>query len=92
MADDEAVEGSMMDSTILVMVRSRSAGRKFFTPLISESKLDERPVGTPVSFNRSVSRDDMEENRPKRSDEEACWFELLLIVASCVIFVVARTL
>lgn len=91
MADDEAVAGSMIDSTILVMVRSLSAGKKFFTPLMRDSKLDDKPVGTPVSFRRSVSRDEMEENRPNKSDD-AFWLDVLLMVVSCVILVVARTL
>lgn len=68
MAEDEAEEGSMIDSTILVTVKSRSAGRKFFTPLIRLSKLDDSPVGTPDSLRRSVRREDIEEKRPKRSD------------------------
>jgi hypothetical protein len=92
MAEDDAVDGSMTDSTILVIVKSLSAGRKFFTPLIRESKFEDSPDGTPVSFKRSVRREDMDEKRPNRSDEEACWFELLFMVVSCVIFVVARTL
>ena len=91
MADEDAVVGSMIDSTILVMVKSLSAGRKFLTPLTSDSKFEDNPPGTPVSFNRSVKREEIEENRPNRS-EEACWFELLLIVVSWVILVVARTL
>lgn len=91
MADDDAVDGSMIDSTILVIVRSLSAGRKFLTPLISDSKFEERPVGTPVSLRRSVRREEMEEKRPNRSDD-AFWLDGLLMVVNCVIFVVARTL
>lgn len=91
MAEEDAVEGSITDSTILVTVRSLSTGRKVLTPLIRESKFDERPVWTPVSFNRSVKREEMDEKRPKRS-EEPCWLVVLLTVASCVILVVARTL
>jgi hypothetical protein len=82
----------MMLSTIFVTVKSRSAGRKFLMPPIRDSKLDDRPLGTPLSFKRSVRRLDMEENRPKRS-VDPCWFAVaLLIVVNCVIFVVARTL
>lgn len=69
MAVDEAVEGSIMDSTILVTVRSLSTGRNVLTPLIRESKFVDNPVWTPVSLSLSVKRDEMEEKRPKRSDE-----------------------
>lgn len=71
MADEEAADGSMIDSTILVTVRSRSAGKKFLTPDMRDSKFDDRPEGTPVSFNRSVRRVDMEEKRPNKSDDVA---------------------
>ena len=51
MADEEALVGSMMDSVILVTVRSLFAGRKFFTPEIRFSKFAPRAP----SFRRSVS-------------------------------------
>ena len=97
MAEDEAAEGSMTDSTILVMVRSLLAGRKFLIPPMRESKLAVKAVvGTPVSFRRSVRRDEMAEKRWKRSEEPDCaWADMVeevLTVVSWVIFVVARTL
>lgn len=81
----------MIDSTILVTVRSRSAGRKFLTPDISDSKLEDNPEGTPVSLSLSARRVEIEEKRPNRSDDGACWLELSIVV-SWVILVVARTL
>jgi hypothetical protein len=94
MADDEATDGSMIDSTILVMVRSLLAGRKFLIPPIRESKLADRAdVGTQVSLSRSVRRVDIAEKRPKMSDPDCgCADDVELIVVSCVILVVARTL
>lgn len=92
MAELLAVEGSMIDSTILVRVRSRLAGRKFLMPPMRDSKLDERLVGTPVSLRRSARRVEMDEKRPKRSVEaDACGADELIVV-SWVILVVARTL
>lgn len=55
----------MMDSVILVMVRSRFAGRKFLTPLISVSKF----APTPVAARRSVSLLLMLLKPRKRSEE-----------------------
>lgn len=63
MAEDDAEAGSMSDSVILVTVRSRFAGRKFFTPEIRESKF----APTPVSFREEVRREEMLEKRPKSS-------------------------
>lgn len=94
MAEEEALDGSMIDSTILVIVRSRLAGRKFLMPPMRESKFaDSAPVGTPDSLSRSVRRDEMLEKRLNRSDEPDCCCEAEeSIVVSCVILVVARTL
>src|SRR4051812_23858926 len=96
MADELALEGSMMDSVILVTVRSRSTGKKSLIPPSSEATLDvNTPVGTPVSLSRSVKRDEMLENFWNRSDDpDCCWVAEaeLLTVVSCVILVVARTL
>lgn len=94
MADDDALDGSIMDSTILVVVRSRFSGRKFLIPPMIESKFADRaPVGTPDSFRRSVSREDMFEKRLKRSDPDGCCCDAdESKVVSCVILVVARTL
>src|SRR3569833_52173 len=92
MAELEAADGSMMDSTILVTVKSRFAGRKFLMPPMMESKLADRAVvGTPDSFSRSVSRLEMLEKRWNRSDDGACCGAAAVVV-SCVILVVARTL
>lgn len=55
----------MMDSVILVTVRSRLAGRKDFTPERRFSKL----APTPVSFRVVVRRDEMLLKRPKSSVE-----------------------
>jgi hypothetical protein len=80
----------MSDSVILVIVRSRFAGRKFFTPLMRVSKL----APTPVAANRSVSRFDML-LKPRNSSVEA---EVWVFVgpdgveAIIVMRVVARTL
>jgi hypothetical protein len=61
-------------------------------PPIRFSRLAERFEETPVSFNRSAKREEMEEKRPKRSeDPEACWGAEFIVV-SWVSFVVARTL
>lgn len=79
----------MRDSVILVMVRSRLAGRKFLTPEMSVSKL----APTPVSFREEVRREDMEEKRVKSSVEAvvgwAAWEGAEVII---VMRVVARTL
>lgn len=53
MEEEGAVVGSMIDSVILVIVRSRFVGRKFLTPEIRFSKL----APTPDSFRVEVRRD-----------------------------------
>lgn len=89
MAEDEAEAGSIMDSVILVTVRSRFAGRKFFTPEMRFSKLDV----TPDSFNDVVRREDMDE-KPRKSSVEAldCEGVGAVVVVIIVMRVVARTL
>jgi hypothetical protein len=52
-----------MLSAILVTVRSRSAGSRFFIPPIRDSKFAEMPVGTLDSLSLSVRRVDMDEKR-----------------------------
>jgi hypothetical protein len=66
MAEEEADAGSMIDSVILVMVRSRLAGRKFLTPEIRFSKL----APTPDSLREVVRREEIEE-KPRKSSVEA---------------------
>ena len=61
MADEDAVAGSISDSTILVIVISLLTGKKFFTPDTRESRLTPRPP--PM---RSVNLLEMEENPRKR--------------------------
>ena len=65
-----APAGSMIDSVILVTVRSRLAGRKFFTPEIRVSKL----APTPDSLREEVRLEEMLE-KPRKSSLEAlaCW-------------------
>lgn len=89
MAEDEADAGSIIDSVILVTVKSRFAGRKFFTPEMRFSKL----VVTPDSLSELVRREDMEEN-PRKSSVEAldCDGVGAVVVVIIVIRVVARTL
>jgi len=96
MADELALDGSMIDSVTFVTVKSRSTGKKSLIPPSSEATFEVKtPVGTPVSLRRSVKRDEMLENFWNRSDDpDGCWpadAELLTVV-SCVILVVARTL
>jgi hypothetical protein len=89
MAEEEAEAGSMMDSVILVIVRSRLAGRKFFTPEIKFSKL----APTPDSFREDVKREEILEKPRKRSDEG--WDDVGCVGGAEVIIVmrvVARTL
>ena len=89
MALEEAPAGSMIDSVILVTVRSRFAGRKFFTPEMRESKL----APTPDSLRDVVKREEIEEKPRKSSVEVLAWAGVLegaeVII---VIRVVARTL
>lgn len=74
---------------IFVTVRSRFAGRKFFTPEMILSKL----VVIPVSFRDVVRREEMEENPRKRSpDVLDGWEAGVGAVVSMVMRVVVRTL
>ena len=79
----------MIDSVILVTVKSRFAGRKDLTPDNRFSKF----APTPVSFRVVVRRDEMLLNRLKSSFEADAWAgdwdgaEVIM-----VILVVARTL
>ena len=56
----------MIDSQIFVTVRSRFAGRKFFTPEIRFSKL----APTPDSLREDVRREEMLE-KPRKSSVDA---------------------
>jgi hypothetical protein len=80
----------MSDSVIFVTVRSRFAGRKFFTPEMRVSKL----APTPVSFREEVRREEMLEKRPKSSVEAVVDWEVDWEGAEVIIVmrVVARTL
>lgn len=80
----------MRDSVILVMVRSRFAGRKFLTPEMRCSKL----APTPVSFKEEVRREEIEEKRLKSSEGAVLGCELVWEGAEVIIVirVVARTL
>ena len=79
----------MIDSVIFVMVRSRLAGRKFFTPDMRFSKL----APTPDSLSELVRREEMEEKPRKSSvDADACWGVCEGAEAIIVMRVVARTL
>jgi hypothetical protein len=79
----------MILSVIFVIVKSRFAGRKFFTPLMRVSKL----AVTPVAARRSVRRLEMEEKLRKRSeDEEGAGVGGRAVEVSIVMRVVARTL
>jgi hypothetical protein len=70
MADELALEGSMIDSVIFVTVRSLSTGKKSLIPPRSEATLDDKTlVGTPVSLSRSVNRVEIAEKRCKRSED-----------------------
>ena len=69
MADEEAPAGSMIDSVILVTVRSRFAGRKFLTPEIRFSKL----APTPDSLREEVRREEMPLNWEKSWVEADDW-------------------
>lgn len=85
----DAEAGSMIDSVILVTVRSRLAGRKFLTPEMRFSKL----ADTPLSLSRSVSLLLILLKPRKRSVEaDCCWFVWDGAEVIMVIFVVARTL
>lgn len=77
----------MIDSVILVRVRSLFTGRKFLTPDIKESKFAPRAP----EVMRSVSRFEREENPRKRS-EEGCWGVAAAAVVIIVIRVISRTL
>lgn len=78
-----------MDSQIFVTVRSRLAGRKFFTPEIKCSKL----APTPDSLREEVRRDEMEEKPRKSSVEAEAWAGVwVCVVVIIVMRVVARTL
>ena len=79
----------MIDSVILVTVKSRFAGRKFLTPEIRFSKL----APTPDSLREEVRREEMEE-KPRNSsvDAEACWGVCEGVEVIIVMRVVARTL
>jgi hypothetical protein len=81
----------MSDSVIFVTVRSRFAGRKFFTPEMRFSKF----APTPVAARRSVRRLEMLLKLRKRSEEGwmvvVVW-EGLVVEVNIVIRVVARTL
>lgn len=88
MADDAADCGSMIDSVIFVIVRSRFTGKKFLTPEIRLSMLTE----TPESLSDEVRREEIEE-KPRNISPD------VLGCAGCegaevimVMRVVARTL
>lgn len=66
MAEDDALVGSMRDSTILVRVMSLLAGRKFFTPEMRFSNWLPRAP----SLNRSVSLL-LSELKPRKSSVPA---------------------
>ncbi|KAL1998376.1 hypothetical protein VTN02DRAFT_6303 [Thermoascus thermophilus] len=76
----------MIDSVILVSVRSLFAGRKFFTPEISESKL--APSAPDVM--RSVSRFESDE-KPRNRSEDCCCGALVDALVIIVIRVISRT-
>ena len=79
----------MIDSVILVTVRSRLAGRKFLTPDIRFSKL----APTPDSLREEVRREEMAEKPRKRSADAEAWAGVWVgAVVIIVIRVVARTL
>ena len=59
----------MIDSVIFVTVRSRLAGRKFFTPEMSVSKL----APTPDSLSEEVRRDEMLLKPRKSSVDGDAW-------------------
>ena len=89
MAEDDAPAGSMIDSQILVTVRSRFAGRKFFTPDMRFSKL----APTPDSLREEVRREDMDEKPRKSSVDVEAWAGVWVgAVVIIVMRVVARTL
>ena len=89
-----------MDSVILVTVKSRFAGRKFFTPLMRFSKLAPKLVvkfeAIPEAPRRSVRRPPMDVKLLKRfEDEDGGWkeaWEGWRVVVIIVMRVVARTL
>ena len=88
MAEEEAEEGSMMDSVILVRVRSLLAGRKFLTPEMRFSKLAPRVP----SLRRSVRRLLMELKPRKISLPVDCWAGWLGAEVIIVMRVSSRTL
>lgn len=89
MADAAADAGSMIDSVILVMVRSRSAGRKFLTPDIKLSKLDD----SPDSLSELVSREEMDVRFRNRSLDAALVVVVFAVVVVIMVMrVVVRTL
>ena len=80
----------MIDSVILVTVRSRLAGRKFLTPEMRFSKL----ALTPESLREEVRRLEIEEKPRKSSvvEVEDCVVGWEGAEVSIVMRVVARTL
>ena len=80
----------MIDSVILVMVRSRLRGRRFLTPEMSESMFREREGARPVSFREWVSRVERVEREGGRKDEVGVGLEGGAV--SIVRRVVVRTL
>jgi len=89
MAELDADAGSMIDSVILVTVRSRLAGRKFFTPEIRVSKL----APTPDSLRDVVRREEMLLKPRKSSAEVEAWAGVVEGAEVIIVMrVVARTL
>lgn len=74
----------MIDSVILVRVRSLFAGRKFFTPEIRESKFAPRAP----DVMRSVRRFERDEKPRKMSEEGCCGADVEVII---VMRVTSRT-
>ena len=73
MAEELALDGSMIDSVIFVTVRFLSTGKKSLIPPRREATFDDKTlVGTPVSFNLSVKRVEMAEKRWRRSEDPDC--------------------
>lgn len=88
MAELLAAGGSMIDSVILVTVRSRLAGRKFLTPEIRFSKLAPTPDSLRVDVKREVRPLAKEKTWPAAAGC-AAWIGAEVII---VMRVVARTL
>jgi hypothetical protein len=84
------VVSHIIDSVILVTVRSLCAGRKL--PMKDSKFAPSAPVDTPDSFRRSVRRFEMLPKRPNNAEEDDCWAGVAFVVVICVILVVARTL